>query len=124
MKIPFFITLFTFIFIQPHKYIIQAEVLKDSWPLSEASWAFVQMLKELEKNELKGTIIFFSRGLHYTKNCTKFIRATSGENLFLPYANNKGADQTTHPRSLISTFVVRCLDSVIPKLSKSNIPRL
>ena len=30
-----------------------------------------------------------------------------------PYANNKGADQPAHPRSLISTFVVRCLDSMI-----------
>ena len=28
-------------------------------------------------------------------------------------ANNKGADQPAHPRSLISTFVVRCLDSII-----------
>ena len=37
-----------------HKYIVEAQVLKDSWPLSEASWVFVQMLKELEKNELKG----------------------------------------------------------------------
>ncbi|XP_053396619.1 androglobin-like isoform X26 [Mercenaria mercenaria] len=39
--------------LRPHKYIIEAQVLKDSWPLSEASWAFVQMLKEMEKNELK-----------------------------------------------------------------------
>ena len=30
----------------------------------------------------------------------------------MPYANNKGADQTAHPRSLISAFVVRCLDSI------------
>ena len=28
----------------------------------------------------------------------------------LPYANNKGAGQPAHPRSLISAFVVRCLD--------------
>ena len=34
-------------------------------------------------------------------------RATSWENLFLPYANKQGADQPAHPRSLISTFVVR-----------------
>ena len=27
-------------------------------------------------------------------------------------ANNKGADQPAHPGSLISTFVVRCLDSI------------
>ena len=30
------------------------------------------------------------------------------------YANNKGADQSAHPRSLISTFIVRCLDNIIP----------
>ena len=36
---------------------------------------------------------------------------------FLPYANNKGSDQPVHPRSLISTFVVRCLDSVISLVS-------
>ena len=38
----------------------------------------------------------------------------------LIYANNKGADQPAHPRSLISTFVVRCLDSIIPILAKSK----
>ena len=31
----------------------------------------------------------------------------------LSYANNKGADQTAQMRSLISAFVVRCLDSII-----------
>ena len=31
----------------------------------------------------------------------------------LPYADNKGADQPAHPRSLISAFVVRCLESII-----------
>ena len=31
----------------------------------------------------------------------------------LPCANNKGVDQPAHPRSLNSTFVVRCLDSII-----------
>ena len=53
-------------------------------------------------------------------------------------ANNKGADQPAHPRSLIaplllgtdqpahpcsliSTFVVCCLDSIIPLLAKSKI---
>ena len=29
----------------------------------------------------------------------------------LSYVNNKGADQPAHPRSLISAFVFRCLDS-------------
>ena len=44
--------------------------------------------------------------------------------MFLPYANNKGADQPVHPRSLISAFVVHCLDSVIPLVSISEISRL
>ena len=30
----------------------------------------------------------------------------------LCHANNKGEDQPAHPRSLISTFVVHCLDSL------------
>ena len=34
-----------------------------------------------------------------------FIWATSWENLFMSYANNKGADQPAHPRSLVSTFI-------------------
>ena len=39
------------------------------------------------------------------------------ENVFMSYANNKGADQPAHPRSLISAFVVRCLDSVMSLVS-------
>ena len=31
----------------------------------------------------------------------------------IPYANNEGADQTAHAHSLISTFVLRCLDNMI-----------
>ena len=42
----------------------------------------------------------------------RLIWATSWENLFMPYANNKGVDQPTYPRILISTFVVHCLDSI------------
>ena len=42
----------------------------------------------------------------------------------MSYANNKGADQPAHPRSLISAFVVRCLDSIISLDSKAEISRL
>ena len=42
----------------------------------------------------------------------------------MPYANNKGADQPAHPRSLISTFVVHCLDSIVPLVSISEISSL
>ena len=42
----------------------------------------------------------------------------------MPYANNKGADQSAHLRSLISTFVVRCLDSIISIVSIPEISSL
>ncbi|NXN18165.1 ADGB protein, partial [Indicator maculatus] len=38
---------------QSHKYIIQALVLYNSWPLTESESLFVQELKEMEKNEIK-----------------------------------------------------------------------
>ena len=40
------------------------------------------------------------------------------------YVNNKGADQPVHLRSLISTFVVRCLNSIIHLLAISEISKL
>ena len=42
----------------------------------------------------------------------------------LPYANNKGVDQPAHLLSMISAFVVRCLDSIIPLLAISKDSRL
>ena len=42
----------------------------------------------------------------------------------MSYVNNKGADQPAHPRSLISAFFVRCLDSIIPLVSISKISSL
>ena len=42
----------------------------------------------------------------------------------MPYANNKGADQPAHPRSLINAFVVHCLDSIIPLVSISKLSSL
>ena len=48
----------------------------------------------------------------------------SRENLFIPYANNKDADQHAHAPSLISIFVIRCLDSTLHMIAKSEIQRL
>ena len=42
----------------------------------------------------------------------------------LSYVNNKSADQPAHPRSLVSAFVVRCVDSMIPMLAKTKLSRL
>ena len=41
--------------------------------------------------------------------------------VFGGFANNTGADQAAHPRSLISAFVVRFLSSIICKLATGNI---
>ena len=43
--------------------------------------------------------------------------------MFMPYANNKGTDQPAHPHSLISAFVVCCLDRIIPLLAIAKISR-
>ena len=37
------------------------------------------------------------------------------------FANNTGADQPAHPRSLISAFKIRVLESTISKLATSEI---
>ena len=37
------------------------------------------------------------------------------------FANNTGADQPAHPRSLISAFMISILESTIPKLATSEI---
>ena len=42
----------------------------------------------------------------------------------MSYASNKGADQPAHPRSLISAFVVRCLDSIMSLVSVTKISSL
>ena len=42
----------------------------------------------------------------------------------MPYANNEGADQPAHPRSLISAFIVRCVDSMTSLDSIAEISRL
>ena len=41
----------------------------------------------------------------------------------MPYENNKGVDQSAHPRSRISTFVVCCLESIILLDAISEISR-
>ena len=39
-------------------------------------------------------------------------------------ANNKGADQPVHPRSLISAFAVHCIDGVMPLVFVTKISSL
>ena len=74
-------------------------------------------------------IPFFKIIFHFVEGKLKIyinfyvqIWARSCENV-MPYTNNKGADQPVHPRSLINTFIVRCLDSMICILAISKVSR-
>ena len=49
------------------------------------------------------------------------IWASTRENLSLVFANNKGADQPAHTRSLISAFVIHLLESILSKLATSEV---
>ena len=66
--------------------------------------------------------LFFPDAFKYS-----LVRLLAGffhENMCLMlYANNKGADQTAHQRSLISAFVVCSWDSIICLVSRSEISR-
>ena len=49
------------------------------------------------------------------------IWASLRENHLVGFVSNKGADHPAHPRSLISTFVICFLESIISRLTTSKI---
>ena len=51
----------------------------------------------------------YREGMSREKTCLRWV------------ANNKGADQPAHPRSLISAFVTSLLESIISKLATGEI---
>ena len=69
---------------------------------------------------------------HYTfilsvtriRQLVKTIEPGHEKMCLMSFANNKGTDQPAHPRSLISAFIVRCLDSIISLDSIAEISRL
>ena len=71
------------------------------------------------KKETEVAIIYLGK----MSDCIKeeSILVSMRENLSSWFANNKGADQSAHLRSLISTFVIRSLESIISKLATSEI---
>ena len=87
------------------------KLIKPIWAWS-VNFTFILNV-ELVSNEYKSLLYLLS----YLHHNADLIWAKSWENLFMPYANNKGADQPEHSRSLISAFVVRCLDSIIHLVS-------
>ena len=53
----------------------------------------------------------------------KVYRPGPAKTCLMPYANNECADQPAHPHSLISTFVVRYLGSMICILAICKVSR-
>ena len=60
----------------------------------------------------------------YPGICLKIFEPGHKKTCLMSYANNKGADQPAHPRSLISAFVFRCLDSLMSLVSVTKISSL
>ncbi|NXL94436.1 ADGB protein, partial [Alectura lathami] len=76
---------------QSHKYIIQALVLYNSWPLTDSQLLFVQSLKEMEKNEIKAHgENHEEHSLHLTLN--HFEQQRSGS---IPKSTKKSKDKAT-----------------------------
>ena len=42
--------------LQSHKYILQATVLRDSWPVADSAWPYISMIKSVEKLD-EGTTV-------------------------------------------------------------------
>ena len=96
------------------------QLLQSSFEINNKSKKKSLIFSPTPKLHLKPSGSFLSLRSEY--KLLYFMWSASWENLFMPYANNKGADQPVH--SLISTFVVRCLDSIIYLVSISEISSL
>ena len=53
--------------------------------------------------------------------CARIIGPWREKTCLRRFANNTGADQPAHPRSLISAFVIRLLKSTISRLAMGEI---
>ena len=66
--------------------------------------------------------------IHRNTKCAAGVKASQIQSghakmCLMTYANIKDADQPAHPRSLISIFVLRCLDSMICIIALSKVSR-
>ena len=94
-------------------------------------YSFILILIYFAKFSVPRTLLLWKRQYFFkhekqTQNqiCLKPYEPGHEKMCLKSYANNKGADQPAHPRSLISAFVVRCLDSVVSLVSVTKISSL
>ena len=62
--------------------------------------------------QVQHSLVFVPPDTHILYNLLFLFEPGHEKMCLMSYANNKGADQPAHPRSLISAFVVRCLDII------------
>ena len=100
---------------------------RSNWMRSQKDFCIILFSKQSKRkdNKLSRSTkkqqydMYAQRGLRSAWVCSQ----CSEKMCLMSYANNKGADQSAHPRSLISAFVVRCLDSIIYLGSIAEISR-
>ena len=69
---------------------------------------------QIDRLSLLERTLFYIFETHHEKNCFAICEQQRRRSAY------KGADQPAHPRSLISAFVVRCVDIMITMLAKTN----
>ena len=72
-------------------------------------------------NSLSKYLIGFNRNVEKIFNKFPIIGPRREKTCLRGFANNTGADQPAHPRSLISAFVIRLMKSIICKLAIGEI---
>ena len=95
--------------IQPHWMAGHAR-LKNEFTEDEKCHNLMRWLKYFDKE------ILWKQGNHTSEEYTRLgftYELEHEKTCLMSYTNNKGADQSAHPRSLISAFVVHCLDRLI-----------
>ncbi|NWZ19881.1 ADGB protein, partial [Asarcornis scutulata] len=106
---------------QSHKYIIQALVLYNSWPLTESQLLFVQTVKEMEKNEIKA-----HGEKHEERSFLPALNNLEGQrSASVPKSNRKSKEKATEKTekdksnkdrgSLVSLFQPECQQDALNK---------
>ena len=91
------------------------------WTESVTSWHYGNMVLLYRKLKAQFPYYFSTYFYLFIFNMQLSTHYNSWENLFMPYANNKGAEQPALPCSLtIIIFCVGCLNCIIPILAESS----
>ena len=93
----------------------------------EDSFIFMFVLEKRKKEKINDNVndnLFKNTLQRVTSVHLNYMSQAMRKRVLFHMRTTKGADQPAHPRSLINTFVVPCLDSIACVLAKSKISRL